>query len=127
MKTCICIAMGLLAAVFFGDEARAASTSHSWAKPAQVNAAKAAADTVKVRYRRRSGLFANWCAYNCRAVPRCYSGHCLGRYGYSHYAYDEDLPFPYRWDRDASPTDNALSFADPFTGEPVMRAFERIY
>ena len=60
------------------------------AKPAAGEAAKpsggeaadpAAGETVGLmpdtpgRHRRhRSGLFSNWCAYNCYAVPRCYHG-----------------------------------------------------
>lgn len=127
MKTCICIAVGLMAAALFGNEARALTASHAWAQPTRQQAAKNASEAIKVRHRRGSGLFSNWCAYNCYAVPRCYNGHCLGRYGYSHYAYDQDLPFCHRWDRDATPSDNALAFAYPFTGEPFMRVFERIY
>ncbi len=127
MKICICIAAGLLAAAFFGNEARALTASQAWAKPAQQEAAKAAPEAIKVRHRRGSGLFSNWCAYNCYAVPRCYNGRCLGRYGYSHYAYDQDLPFCHRPDWNAIPTDNALALAYPFTGEPFMRTFERIY
>jgi hypothetical protein len=127
MKTFICIAAALLTAAFFGDEARALTSSQAWAKPAAQQAAKPASETVKIRHRRRSGAFGNWCAYNCYAVPRWRNRRCLGRYGYSHYAYDEDLPFRYRWDRDASPIDNVDAFAYRFTGQPFMGAFERVY
>jgi hypothetical protein len=105
-----------------GSEASAFSTS-------PVPVAQPAADSVKVRHRHRrnGGLFSNWCAYNCYSVPRgCYGG-CLGRYGYSLYAYDEDLPFRYRFDRDASPIDNVDAFVYPYTGAPFIRAFERLY
>ena len=50
--------------------------------------------------------------------------------GYSGFAYDEDVPFrcrPYRWDWEANPIDNADAFVYRYTGQPVMRAFERIY
>jgi hypothetical protein len=71
-------------------------------------------------------MFKNWCAYNCYAVPPCSRG-CYGRYGYSRLPYDQDLPFRYRYDRDAIPTDNGLALAYPITGEWIMRSFERIY
>jgi hypothetical protein len=122
MKMLICCAAALFTFVSLGSTARAL-------QPATAYAAKPAPEAVKVRShaRRRGGLFSNWCAYNCYAVPRCYRGGCLGIYGYSRYAYDEDLPFRYRYDRDALPTDNALGLAYPVTGEPYMRLFERIY
>ncbi len=88
-----------------------------------------APEPVKVRHRRHSGLFSNYCAYNCYHVPRCH-GCSLGKYGYSRFAYDEDVPFrcrPYRWDWEANPIDNADAFVYRYTGQPVMRAFERIY
>ncbi len=126
MKAFICFAMALLAAAVFKDEARA------WtAAPAPI--AKAATDIVKVtdlnrKHRRRGrSLFSNWCVYKCYSVPPCYHGPCLGAYGYSRLPYDEDLPFSYRYDWDASPTDNGLGFVHPYTGEPAIRAFERIY
>jgi hypothetical protein len=112
-------ALFAFAALSSGAHALQASPGHG---------AKPAAQAVKVRHsRRHGGLFSNWCAYNCYAVSRCHHGRCLGKYGYSRYAYDEDLPFRYRWDRDAIPWDNALGLAYPVTGEPFMRAFERIY
>jgi hypothetical protein len=126
MKTFICIAAGLLAAVFFADGARAMTVSQAGAKPAVGYAAKPVADTA-TRHRRGSGLFRNWCAYNCTAVPRCHDGHCLGEYGYSRYAYDEDLPAHYRYDRDATPTDNLGALVYPLTVQPITRAFEPIY
>ncbi|MGO9174357.1 MAG: hypothetical protein ACLP7P_20660 [Rhodomicrobium sp.] len=123
MKTLICFTAALLAAAIFGGEARALPAS-------AVQIAKPAAMILKVRYhsrhRRNSGQFSHWCAYNCYAVPPCTHG-CYGRYGYSHYAYDQDLPFRYRYDWDAIPTDNALALAYPVTGEPFMRLFERAY
>ena len=127
MRTCICIAAALLVATLFGDEARALTACQALAGPAAQVTAKPASDTLKVRHRRGSGTFSNWCAYNCYAVRHGDNGRRLGKYGYSHYAYDEDLPFRYRWDRDASPVDNIDAFIYPFTGEPVMRAFERVY
>ncbi len=129
MKTLICVAMALFAAAIFGGEARAfTASSVRTAKAAARPAAELASDVrANGRHRRHGGLFSNWCAYNCYSVPRCYNGKCLGRYGYSHYAYDEDLPFSYRYDRDASPIDNGDAFVYRYTGEPIMRAFERIY
>ncbi len=129
MKTFICIAAGLLAAAFLGGEARALTSSQAVARPAVERAANAAPEPVKVRHRRHSGLFSNYCAYNCYRVPRCH-GCPLGKYGYSRFAYDEDVPFrcrPYRWDWEANPIDNADAFVYRYTGQPVMRAFERIY
>jgi hypothetical protein len=81
---------------------------------------------VKVsHHRHRHGdLFGNWCAYNCYRVSR-YARAPLGRYGYSQYAYDQDLPFPYRWDIDASPVDNVLSVPQYYIGGPILRAGER--
>ncbi len=126
MKTFICIAAGLLAAAFFADGARALTVSGAGAKPAPGYAAKPVSDTA-TRHRRGSGLFRNWCAYNCIAVPRCPNGHCLGEHGYSSYAYDEDGPAHYRPDWDASPTDHVGAFVYPFTVQPVTRAFEPVY
>ena len=112
----------LFAAAILGGKAQALTLSAA-------HIAKPAAKIVMVRDhgRRHHGLFSNWCAYNCYAVPRCYHGGCLGRYGYSRFAYDEDLPLRYRFDRDASPVDNADAFVYRFTGEPIIRAFERLY
>ena len=122
MKTLICYAAVLFAFAAFGSRAHALPVSLAYA-------AKPAAEAVKVNghTRRHAGLFSNWCAYNCYAVSRCHHGGCLGNYGYSRYAYDQDLPFRYRYDRDAIPTDNALGLAYPVTGEPFIRMFERIY
>ena len=120
MKKLLCIAAASIAAAFFAGEANALPASAlQFAKPAPAGA--------KVRHRRRgrSG-FSNWCAYNCYAVPPC-SHRCYGRYGYSQFAYDEDLPFRYRYDRDASPIDNGDAFLYRFTGQPFIRAFERVY
>jgi hypothetical protein len=148
MKTPI-YAAALLACTALSSGAYAQSSPADTAKPATENAqpatdtakpaadsAKPATDTarpatepVRVRHhgRRRGGLFSNWCAYNCYAVSPCQQGGCFGEYGYSRYAYDQDIPFRYRWDRDAIPTDNALGMAYPVTGEWFMRAFERSY
>ncbi len=80
---------------------------------------------VKVSHHHRRGdLFSNWCAYNCYRVSR-YTRAPLGRYGYSQYAYDQDLPFPHRWDRDASPVDNALALPQYYIGTPLLSAGER--
>jgi hypothetical protein len=129
MKTILLIAMAMLAIANFGSEARASEPDTA---PAPV--AKAAADAAPVRQHVRhrhghsyGGLFRHWCAYNCYAVPPCFGPSCYGRYGYSHFAYDEDIPFPHRWDRDASPVDNTDAFVYRYTGEPIIRAFERIY
>ena len=56
-------------------------------------------DGIKVshHHHRHGDLFGNWCAYNCYRVSR-YARPPLGRYGYSQLPYDQDLPFPYRWD-----------------------------
>jgi hypothetical protein len=125
MKTFICVAMALFAAAALGGEARALTASHVRGAKAAVHAA--AKPVADVSRRGRGGMFSNWCAYNCYLVPRCYNGQCLGRYGYSRFPYDEDLPFPNRYDWDASPIDNADAYVYRFTGAPVIRAFERIY
>jgi hypothetical protein len=75
-------------------------------------------------YHRHGDLFGNWCAYNCYRVSR-YARPPLGRYGYSLLPYDQDLPFPYRWDRDASIVDNALALPQYYVGGPLLRAGER--
>jgi hypothetical protein len=124
MRMIVCLLAALLGATLLQEEGKAASLSPALAvKPAEA--------AVKIRYRRHyhggySGLFRQWCAYNCYYVPPCSHG-CYGRYGYSHFAYDEDLPFPHRWDRDASPIDNADAYIYRYTGEPIIRAFERLY
>ena len=81
---------------------------------------------VKVSHHRhrRGDLFGNWCAYNCYRVSR-YARPPLGRYGYSQIPYDQDLPFPYRWDIDASVVDNALAPPQYYVGGPLLRAGER--
>ncbi len=123
MKINVLILGALLALTTVGSDARAMTV------PAQP-AAKPAASAAPVRYHRRrggSGLFRQWCAYNCYAVPPCCGPSHYGRYGYSHFAYDDDIPFPNRWDRDASPLDGADAYVYRFTGEPIIRAFERLY
>jgi hypothetical protein len=127
MKTIICLAAGLLAAVSFGSGAQGFSANGEWVKPAVQQAGKTAFKTVKHRRGHGSGAFRHWCAYNCYAASRHGSGHALGRYGYSAYAYDEDTPFRYRFDRDASLVDNIDAVIYAHTGEPVMRVFERVY
>ena len=79
--------------------------------------------TAHHRHHRRGGLFSNWCAYNCYRVSR-YARPPLGRYGYSQFAYDEDLPFCYRSDPDASFIDNGLSVPQYYVGAPLLRAGE---
>jgi hypothetical protein len=75
-------------------------------------------------YHRHGDLFGNWCAYNCYRVSR-YARPPLGRYGYSQLPYDQDLPFAYRFDRDASIVDNALALPQYYVGGPLLRAGER--
>jgi hypothetical protein len=122
METLIRSTAVLFAFTAFGSGAHAL-------QPSLAYAAKSSTEAVRVSdlTHRHRGLFSNWCAYNCYAVSPCRHGDCLGRYGYSRYAYDEDLPFPYRYDRDAIPTDNWLALAYPVTGEPFMRLPERPY
>ena len=79
---------------------------------------------AKGTHHRRGGLFSNWCAYNCYRVSR-YARPPLGRYHYSQFAYDQDLPFCYRSDPDASFIDNGLSVPQYYIGEPLLRAGER--
>jgi len=93
---------------------------------------KPSSSVMSVRYHRHyrggvNAMFRHWCSYNCYAVPPCCGPSFYGHYGYSHYAYDEDIPFPHRFDRDASPVDNADAFIYRYTGEPIIRAFERLY
>jgi hypothetical protein len=124
MKIFLTIAAALLANAMLESKASALT-----ALPPP--AAKPFTSVQTVRYHRRgrgySGLFRHWCAYNCYAVPPCCGPSFYGRYGYSHFAYDEDIPFPHRWDRDASPIDNADAYVYRFTGAPFIRAFERLY
>lgn len=127
MRTIFCIAASFLAAVSFGTGARALTVAQGLAQPALKRAAKPSSGAIQTRHRRNGGTFSNWCDYNCYAVPRSYACRRLGQYGHSRYAYDEDLPARYRWDHEASPTDNADAFLYRFTGEPAMRFFERIY
>jgi hypothetical protein len=105
------------------------SYSAASAMPAPFHPVSSAANAVvkvKAHSRRGNGLFSNWCAYNCYRVSPCARrGGCYGRYHYSHYRYDEDLPFCYRWDRDASAIDNVLGVIHPYTGDPFLRLFER--
>ncbi len=110
------------AAMFAGSDASALTASK-----AQI--AAGGNGVVKVYHRARSGhnLFGNWCAYNCYRVSPCAAGGCFGRYHYSAYAYDQDLPFYYRWDRDASAVDNVLGVAHSYTGGQFLRLFERRY
>ncbi|HZV20779.1 MAG TPA: hypothetical protein VE986_04460 [Hyphomicrobiales bacterium] len=108
-----------LAACFAASDAFAFTAS-------QAPLANGAAMTVKVYHRHRhvrgGPNFKHWCAYNCYAISRCYRG-CLGVYGYRFYPYDQDLPFRYRYDHDASPIDNAFAITAP----PLPRLFERAY
>ncbi len=81
-------------------------------------------DIKAAHHHRRGDLFSNWCAYNCYRVSR-YARPPLGRYGYSQIPYDQDLPFPYRFDPDASIVDNGLAFPQYYVGGPLLRAGER--
>ena len=78
------------------------------------------------RRSRRSGRFANWCAYNCISV-RGYRYSSLGAYNYRFMAYDQDIPAHYRWDRDASIQDNVLAPIHAQTGGRLLSAFEQVY
>lgn len=122
MKTRFILCAAAVAAIFTAGGASAMN-----APKAQIAASGEAA--VKVYHRARGGrdLFRNWCAYNCYRVSPCAWGGCFGRYHYSRYAYDQDLPFPYRWDRDARAADNVAGAFHPYTGEPFLRLFERRY
>ena len=110
------------AAMFTASDASALT-----APKAQIAAGSAGVVKVYHRARRGHDVFSNWCAYNCYRVSPCAAGGCFGRYHYSAYAYDQDLPFYYRWDRDASAVDNVLGAVHPYTGEPFLRLFERRY
>lgn len=122
MKLLFLWAAATVACLFVGGNAFALPASQ-----AQIRNASSLIVKVHYRHRRHVGApYRNWCAYNCTMVP---PGTLppLGAYHYSQYPYDQDLPMRYRWDRDASPVDNALAFAYPVTGEPFMRIFERTY
>ncbi len=120
MKAIVCLSAAAVAALLSWSEA-SALPAPDLSRSAPANA------LVKIYHGRRGhGLFSNWCAYNCYRVSPCARrGDCFGRYHYSHYRYDEDLPFPYRWDRDASAIDNVLGVIHPYTGDPFLRLFER--
>ena len=118
------VLLALAIGLGIGGGAAVAAPAAPW------GAVKPGSSVTAVRYRRHGGsgaMFRHWCAYNCYAVPPCCGPSFYGRYGYSHYAYDEDIPFRHRFDRDASPIDNADAFVYRYTGEPFIRAFERLY
>ena len=117
MKALTCFCAGLLGTLLTAGAASALN-------PPVTRIAVPDEAVVKVSHHRHAGAFGNWCAYNCYRVSR-YARPPLGRYGYSQYAYDQDLPFPPRWDRDASAVDNVLGVIHPYTGEPFLRLFER--
>jgi hypothetical protein len=126
MRILLSFATALLAISVGGNNAFALSVS-------KAHVAYAADTAVKVngrshrRHRYSGGApYANWCAYNCYAVRPGTVGP-LGAYHYSEYYYDQDLPFRYRWDWDASPSDNVLARIHPYTGEPFLRLLERPY
>ncbi len=119
MKALVSFCAAIVATIVFVNEAAALNTPK-----AQLSSSTSGIVQVS-HHRRGGGLFSNWCAYNCYRVSPCARGTCLGRYHYSRYAYDEDLPFPYRWDRDASPIDNALAVPQYYIGTPLLRAGER--
>lgn len=108
MKRLSCLSAAILSTVLIMGEASAANI------PA----------TKVSHHHHRGGAFSNWCAYNCYSVSRSARAP-LGRYAYSQYAYDEDLPFPHRWDIDASPIDNVLGVVQAQVGNPLLRAGER--
>ncbi len=118
MKALVSVCAAIVATIVLVNEAAALT-----APKAQVSGLRSG--IVKVSHHRHGGgLFGNWCAYNCYRVSP-YARAPLGRYGYSQYAYDQDLPFPYRWDRDASPIDNVLAVPQYYIGGPLLRAGER--
>ena len=118
MKALSCLCAAIVATIISVSDASALN-----APRAQITGPGDA--IVKVSHHRHSrGLFNNWCAYNCYRVSR-FARAPLGRYGYSQYAYDQDLPFPYSWDRDASPVDNALALPQYYIGTPLLSAGER--
>ena len=124
MKTLIVSAVAFLASTTLVPDASAISVS----PPPNVLAEKSA---IKIyhrgpHHRRASAPFRNWCAYNCYAVRPGARGP-FGAYAYSRFPYDQDIPFRYRYDYDASPIDNGLGLAYPYTGEPFWRLFERTY
>jgi hypothetical protein len=106
-------ALPLLSAVAIAIMLSPAGASAFPAPEASV-AASVTKVTHRVRARRGGGLFSNWCAYNCYRVSPCARGRCLGRYHYSRYAYDQDIPFCYRYDRDGSAIDNLLATTRAF-------------
>ena len=118
MKALSCLCASIVATVISVSAAFAVNAP-------KVQIAGPADAIVKVSHHRRGDIFSNWCAYNCYRVSPCARGTCLGRYHYSHYAYDQDLPFPYRWDRDASPVDNVLAAPQYYIGAPLLSAGER--
>ncbi len=124
MKTLI-FSAALLAVAALAGEASAMTASQ--AQIADAAGAVSKVDYRKHRYRRYGApAYRSWCAYNCYAVSPRARGP-LGAYAYSQYRYDEDIPIRYRYDWDASPTDNALGLAYPVTGAPFLRIFERTY
>ncbi len=123
MKNLVCFAVVSFAATVFTAEANALPVH----VPGITETSEAAIQVAGHRHRhhRGSGLFSNWCAYNCYAVPR-YAHGCFGKYGYRSFAYDQDIPFRYRWDRDASPLDNALALTF-YSNDTPSAPFEHIY
>jgi hypothetical protein len=113
---------GFFASVFGSD---------GFSIPPQDPGVRGASHVLKVsdmrRYRHRGGgMFSQWCAYNCYSISPTHHGP-LGAYGYRFFAYDQDIPAYYRWDRDASAVDNVLGRLYPYTGEFTLRAFETVY
>ncbi len=118
MKALVSLCAAIVASIVLANEAAALNAP-------QAHLSVLTSGIVKVSHHRHAGgLFNNWCAYNCYRVSR-YARPPLGRYGYSQYAYDQDLPFRYRWDRDASPIDNALALPQYYIGSPLLSAGER--
>jgi hypothetical protein len=127
MRVPIRSAVAIVSVVFFGTDSFALTALRETSSPKSPGAAVAVHHRGH-HYRRsyRASLFRQWCAYNCYLV-RPGARPPLGAYGYSLYSYDQDIPFPYRYDGDASPLDNGLALTYPITGRPFMRVFERPY
>ncbi len=105
MKALVFFAVASLAAAIFGSDAQALTAQPAGIEKAADGEVEASDQDYRPQRHYRGPSFSNWCAYNCYSVPRCSQG-CYGAYGYSRYAYDEDMPFPYRCDPEASPLDH---------------------
>lgn len=126
MRILLSSAAALLAISIGGNNAFALNVSKAHAAYAADTAVKVTGRSHRRHRHHAAAPYANWCAYNCYAV-RPGTLPPLGNYHYSQYLYDEDIPFHYRWDWDASPSDNVLARIHPYTGDPFIRLFERPY